>query len=73
MDPREYKKGVLQAWALVLFFLAFVAGWTWFTFKTNEKEVKPAFKMGGKPFVPASSRYGTGYPVLPLGERGKGK
>ncbi len=73
MDSREYKKGVFQAWALVLFLLAFVAGWTYFTFKVNEKEVKPAFRMGDKPFVPASSRYGTGYPVLPPSAGGEGR
>jgi hypothetical protein len=61
MHEASLKKAFRNAWILVVLAAVFVLVVALFVFRTNENPPQRSWRMGGVPFVPASSSYAEGY------------
>lgn len=61
------KRAFQRAWLLVAVAVIYCVAFWLLAIETNTPEPKPEWDMDGRPFVPASSSFADGYPVLPHG------
>ena len=64
MDAQELKKAFRRGWLLVFLGIVYSMGFWLLAIETNMPEEPPVWDMDGKPFVPASSPYADGYPLV---------
>ena len=62
-EEQALAKAYRRAWIVVLVGLAYSLAFTLLALGSNMPEKPPTWDMGGKPFVPASSPFATGYPL----------
>ena len=61
VDEEQLARGCRRSWYLVFFAAALVVLFLVYVFALNQPGKAPGWDMGGKPFVPASSKYAVEY------------